>query len=168
MTSYTHAGVSRLNGAFKVRFANDMTRVKVLAKNGHKDIDIVELRHAMNKEEAIAYLLSINFDNGNVEVRSALETAAEKRNPEVKEPVKRGRKPKSTVEAAAEIAEEEAAAAEEQVPGGIEEAAEEAAPFDLEAELADAESITAMVATATNRGKGGRFAKKTQAAAETE
>ena len=76
---YSHAGVSRLNGEFKVRFCNDALRVKVLAKNGHKDIDIVELRHPMSKEDAVAFLLSIDFANGNKEVQAALDAAAEKR-----------------------------------------------------------------------------------------
>ena len=37
------AGVSKLAGSFKVRFANDMTRVKVLAKTGHTEIELIEL-----------------------------------------------------------------------------------------------------------------------------
>jgi predicted neutral ceramidase superfamily lipid hydrolase len=77
--SFTHAGVSKLDGEFKVRFANDALRVKVLAKNGHKDIDIIELKHAMNKEDAVAFLISIDFDNGNKEVRAALEAEVGKR-----------------------------------------------------------------------------------------
>jgi len=77
--SFTHAGVSKLDGEFKVRFCNDALRTKVLAKNGHKDIDIIELKHPMPKEEIVAFLLSINFDNGNKEVRAALEAAQEKR-----------------------------------------------------------------------------------------
>ena len=79
MSQFSHAGVSRLNGEFKVRFANDSLRVKVLAKNGHKDIDIIELKNPMTKEDAVAYLLSINFDNGNKEVRAALEAESAKR-----------------------------------------------------------------------------------------
>jgi len=79
MSTYTHAGVSRQNGEFKVRFCNDALRVKVLAKNGHKDIDIVELRHPMSKEDAVAYLMSIDFANGNKEVQAALDAAADKR-----------------------------------------------------------------------------------------
>lgn len=79
MSKYSHAGVSKLNGAFKVRFANDALRVKVLAKNGHSDIDIIELKTPMSKEDAVAYLLSIDFDNGNKAVRAALEAAADKR-----------------------------------------------------------------------------------------
>jgi hypothetical protein len=79
MSVFTHAGVSKLNGEFKVRFANDMMRVKVLGKNGHKDVDIVELKNPMTKEDAVAFLLSIDFDNGNKAVRAALEAAADKR-----------------------------------------------------------------------------------------
>jgi hypothetical protein len=82
--SFTHAGVSKLDGKFKMRFANDSLRTKVLIKNGHTDIDIVELKHPMNKEEAVAYLLSIDFDNGNKEVRAAIEAEQGKRAP--KEP----------------------------------------------------------------------------------
>ena len=77
--TFTHAGVSKLNGKFKVRFCNDALRQKVLIKNGHTGIDIVELKHAMTKSEAVEYLLKIDFDNGNKEVRAALEAAQEKR-----------------------------------------------------------------------------------------
>ena len=76
---FTHAGVSTLKGVTKVRFANDALRVKVLAKNGHKDIDIIELRHPMTKEDAVAFLLEIDFANGNKEVQAALDAAAGKR-----------------------------------------------------------------------------------------
>lgn len=77
--SFTQAGVSRLKGEFKVRFANDALRVKVLAKNGHTDIDLMELPTPMTKEAAVAYLLEINFDNGNTEVRAALDAEVDKR-----------------------------------------------------------------------------------------
>lgn len=80
---YSHVGVSTLAGETKVRFANDALRVKVLAKNGHKDIDMIELKNPMSKEDAVAYLLSIDFDNGNKAVRAALEEAASKRGVEI-------------------------------------------------------------------------------------
>jgi hypothetical protein len=73
------AGVSRRNGTFKPRFANDMTRVKVLAKTGSSDIDLIELKEPMTKEEAVAFLISIDFDNGNTEIRAALEQELDKR-----------------------------------------------------------------------------------------
>ena len=81
--TFTHAGVSKLNGEFKVRFANDSLRTKVLIKNGHTDIDIVELKTPMSKEDAVAYLLSIDFatQNGvtNQEVHAALLAEVDKR-----------------------------------------------------------------------------------------
>ena len=79
MSTFAYAGVSTLNGKMKVRFANDQMRVKVLAKNGHTDIDIVQLKTPMSKEDAVAYLLSIDFDNGNADVRAALEAEQGKR-----------------------------------------------------------------------------------------
>jgi hypothetical protein len=96
--TFSHAGVSKLNGEFKVRFCNDAMRVKVLAKNGHTGIDIVELKHPMTKVEIVEYLLSIDFDNGNKEVRNALEQALDKRSAPVaadKSPAKKEtKKPK--------------------------------------------------------------------------
>lgn len=50
------AGVSTLNGEVKVRFANDMTRVKVLTKNGHTDIELMELPEAMDKPAVVSFL----------------------------------------------------------------------------------------------------------------
>jgi hypothetical protein len=81
--TFTHAGVSRLDGEMKVRFANDQMRVKVLAKNGHTDIDIIELKHAMTKEDAVAFLISIDFATRdgvtNQEVKTAIEFELGKR-----------------------------------------------------------------------------------------
>jgi hypothetical protein len=97
--SFTHAGVSKQDGQFKVRFANDAMRTKVLIKNGHTDIDIVELKHAMTKEDAVAFLISIDFDNGNKEVRAALEAEVEKRTETPKATVKPAVKAKATAKA---------------------------------------------------------------------
>ena len=84
--TFKFVGVSRRNGTMKARFANDMTRVKVLAKTGSSDIDLIELEHPMTKEAAVAYLLQINFDQGNKEVRAALEADLSKRTPSEKAP----------------------------------------------------------------------------------
>jgi len=46
------AGISKLNGSYKVRFANDIMRIKVLAKSGHEDIRLAELDKAVSKLEA--------------------------------------------------------------------------------------------------------------------
>ena len=50
------AGISTLEGDTKVRFAKDLARVKVLEKNGHKDIKLVDLPKQMTKAEAVAFL----------------------------------------------------------------------------------------------------------------
>jgi hypothetical protein len=50
------AGVSTLKGEVKVRFANDMTRVKILQKSGHTDINLFELPSAMDKPAVVSYL----------------------------------------------------------------------------------------------------------------
>ncbi len=72
---FSHAGVSKLDGEFKVRYANDALRTKVLIKNGHTDIDIVELREPMTKEDAVAYLLSIDFATQNGATNEAVQAA---------------------------------------------------------------------------------------------
>jgi hypothetical protein len=87
MSKFNFAGVSRRNGEFKVRFANDQMRIKVLAKTGSSDIDLIELREPMTKEEAVAYLIEIDFATRdgvtNAEVHAALLAAQEKREPKV-------------------------------------------------------------------------------------
>ena len=68
---FTVAGLSRQNGSLKLRFANDfVTRVKVLQRNGHKDINLVELPQAMTKDAAVAYLTTLTDQFGYVEAQS--------------------------------------------------------------------------------------------------
>ena len=68
---FTVAGLSRQNGSLKLRFANDfVTRVKVLARNGHKDINLVELPQAMTKDAAVAYLTTLTDTFGYIEAQS--------------------------------------------------------------------------------------------------
>jgi len=50
--TFTFAGVSDLNGVYKIRFANSADRVKVLQRNGHADIRLMDLGAAMTKYEA--------------------------------------------------------------------------------------------------------------------
>lgn len=97
--TFTVAGVSKQNGEFKVRYANDIMRVKVLEKNKHTGIDLIELPREMEKDAIPAYLLSIDFDNGNKEVRACLEAAAVERagsKDKPKKEVKKPKKPKTT------------------------------------------------------------------------
>lgn len=54
---FTVAGTSNLNGVVKFRFANDLkSRIKVLQRNGHTEINLVELPTEMTKAQAIQFL----------------------------------------------------------------------------------------------------------------
>jgi hypothetical protein len=53
-------GVSKLNGEYKVRFATDIMRIKVLAKHGHEDIRLAELDKAVNKYEGVKQIQSMD------------------------------------------------------------------------------------------------------------
>jgi recombinational DNA repair protein RecR len=57
---FTVAGISKLDGEYKVRFANDMMRIKVLAKSGHEDIRLADLEKAVTKLEAAQILLALD------------------------------------------------------------------------------------------------------------
>jgi hypothetical protein len=79
MSTFKVAGTSSLNGVTKVRFANDMLRVKVLEKNGHKNVDLVEFISPLTKEQAVAKLIEMNFAKGDKVIQAALEAEQEKR-----------------------------------------------------------------------------------------
>jgi uncharacterized protein YwgA len=56
---FTVAGISKLDGEYKVRFANDIMRIKVLAKHGHEDIRLADLEKAVTKLEAAQMILTM-------------------------------------------------------------------------------------------------------------
>ena len=51
--TFTVAGVSKHKGEYKVRFANDIMRIKNLDKAGHEDIRLCELDKPMSKYDAV-------------------------------------------------------------------------------------------------------------------
>ena len=77
---FSVTGVSTLNGKTKIRWANDVMRIKILAKNGHENVELVELPHEMTKPEIVQHLKSIGFGAGNPATEAALKYA-EKKNP---------------------------------------------------------------------------------------
>jgi len=79
MSTFKVAGTSSLNGVTKVRFANDMLRVKVLEKNGHKNVDLVEFMTPLTKEQAVAKLIEMDFAKGDKVIQDALVNALDKR-----------------------------------------------------------------------------------------
>ena len=77
--SFKIAGVSKLKGSYKVRFANDMTRVKVLAKTGHTEIELIDLPRAMTKPELVTHLKTTEL-YARAEFKAAIDAADEKYN----------------------------------------------------------------------------------------
>jgi len=81
------AGVSAVKGQYKVRFANDMARVKVLVKTEHTDIDLINLPRAMTKGEIASFLKTTSLMDKEV-YRHAIEAADSKYNDTASQVVK--------------------------------------------------------------------------------
>ena len=71
--TYKVAGVSLLNGKYKVRYANNKSRAKVLAKNGHTNVELVVLKEALPKEDIIDQLLNHTFKTAEANAAIKLE-----------------------------------------------------------------------------------------------
>jgi hypothetical protein len=72
-------GVSKSSGGqYKVRFATDMTRVKILAKTD-SDINLVELPKALTKPELVSFLKTTEL-YANADYRAAIDAADAKYN----------------------------------------------------------------------------------------
>jgi hypothetical protein len=105
-------GVSKLNGEYKVRFANDVMRIKVLAKHGHEDITLVELDDPMTKYEGIRSIATMD-EFSSAACQAAIAEYLEDKAPKVKAtaapakaPAKAKAKP-AKVEATAAVTEDE-------------------------------------------------------------
>ena len=72
------AGVSTLNGKTKIRFANDVMRIKILAKNGHTGVELVSLPNEMTKSEIAAYLITTGFGSNSPATLAAINYIAKK------------------------------------------------------------------------------------------
>ena len=74
--TFTVVGVSKLNGKFKVRYANNLNRIKVLAKNGHTDIAMIQLPEPTWATDAVHQLLDMEFMIENTEAWDAVREEA--------------------------------------------------------------------------------------------
>jgi formylmethanofuran dehydrogenase subunit B len=75
---FSVAGVSTLSGKTKIRFANDTMRIKILAKNGHSDVELVTLPREMTKAEIAQHLVEIGFGSDKPAVQAAIAYVAKK------------------------------------------------------------------------------------------
>ena len=97
-------GTSKLNGEYKVRFANDVMRIKVLAKHGHEDITLVELDEATTKYDGIKQI-ALMAEFANASAQAAITEYLEEKAPKtpkakaapVKAPAKAKVAPKAKV-----------------------------------------------------------------------
>jgi hypothetical protein len=88
--TFTVAGVSKLNGDYKIRFANDSMRVKNLAKSGHEDIRLVELADAMLKTEAAKFIATLpEFSDADAQTAIAEYLEKHDKQPKAKVEVKK-------------------------------------------------------------------------------
>jgi hypothetical protein len=73
---FSVTGISTLNGKTKVRFANDLvSRIKILVKDGHADINLIELKEPLSKLDCIKYLKTTDLYSQFTE---AIDAADEK------------------------------------------------------------------------------------------
>ena len=57
--TFSVAGISTLNGITKIRFANDfVSRLKILFKNGHDNVELIELGGEFTKAEICQTLMN--------------------------------------------------------------------------------------------------------------
>ena len=57
--TYSVAGTSTLNGITKIRFANDFVgRLKILYKNGHENVELIELGGEFTKAQVCQILMA--------------------------------------------------------------------------------------------------------------
>ena len=78
LKTFAVAGVSTQNGKTKIRFANDAARIKILVKNGHTDIELIDLPKEMTKAEIAQHLFDIDFADGRPAVVEAIQDLARK------------------------------------------------------------------------------------------
>jgi hypothetical protein len=95
--TFSVAGVSTLGDKTKIRFANDSMRIKILAKNGHTDVELVDLPREMTKGEIAQHLYEIDFARGRAAVLEAVQDLAKKNK------VKLGAAPAKNTAAKAEV-----------------------------------------------------------------
>jgi len=107
--TFNIVGVSKLGGEYKVRFATDIMRIKVLAKHGHEDIRLAELATAVSKYEAVRQLQSMD-EFADAAAQSAIAEYLDEKSPKTpakvpaakaKTPAKTTKSTKATRESAA-------------------------------------------------------------------
>lgn len=77
MSDYTVAGVSRLNGQVKVRFATSIEYAEKLVKAGNVDVKLLEAPNAMTREELTEWLKTTSIYEDQ-EAKEAIDDKSDK------------------------------------------------------------------------------------------
>jgi hypothetical protein len=72
---FSVAGVSRLHGEVKVRFATDLTYVKGLTKAGNTDVELIDAGQDMTKDQLVEFLKTTELYK-NPEYQAAIDARA--------------------------------------------------------------------------------------------
>ena len=72
---FSVAGVSRLHGEVKVRFATDLTYVKGLTKAGNTDVELIDAGSEMTKDQLVEFLKTTELYK-NPEYQAAIDARA--------------------------------------------------------------------------------------------
>ena len=84
MNTFSVAGTSKLNGITKIRFANDWSgRLKTLYKNGHDDVQLIELGGEFTKAE-VCQILMAHKDFQSEEQQGAIYEYVVRNAPQIK------------------------------------------------------------------------------------
>ena len=87
MNTFSIAGTSKLNGTTKIRFANDwIGRLKTLYKNGHDDVQLIELGGEFTKAE-VCQILIAHKDFQSEEQQGAIYEYVVRNAPQIKEEI---------------------------------------------------------------------------------
>ena len=121
-------GVSVVDGEMKMRFANDIMRVKVLAKHGHTDITLVELENEMSKLEAANFVKGLD-EFAAPEIQATIDDYIERNTPKA---------PRVKAEKPAKVKKEKVAKAAEAAAATVTDEADVAAARELADDLEDA------------------------------
>jgi len=76
-------GISKKDGDYKVRFANDIMRIKVLTKGGHTDVRLMELDKPMTKMDAVV-AMSKQGEFQDVAAKATIAEYVERNTPRTK------------------------------------------------------------------------------------
>jgi hypothetical protein len=92
-------GVSKLDGEYKVRFANDILRSKVLHKHGHQDVRLEDIGRSVTKYEGIMIIQGMD-QFSDAAAQSAIAEYLDEKAPKTPAKAKVATAPKAKAKAA--------------------------------------------------------------------